>query len=86
MIYRWKKQIESAVSDGAMKDGEAVPKSMYMSAMKKIEELERALGREALEADILKKLRIEGHKITRWDIGLFAGIFGCSLRTVLKAF
>jgi len=49
MIYRWKRQLESNAN------GEVVSKSMYMAAMKKIEELERALGRKTLEADILKK-------------------------------
>jgi transposase len=50
-LYRWKKQLDRGLSD----HGELVPKSRLLPLQRKIEELERALGRKALEVDILKK-------------------------------
>jgi transposase len=55
MLYKWKKRLESAGKEGLARNGEVVPKSQYIAALKKIEELERALGRKTLENDILKK-------------------------------
>ena len=34
------------------REGEIVPRNMYLTALKRIEELERALGRKTLENDI----------------------------------
>ena len=50
-VYRWKKQLDQGLSD----QGELVPKSRLLPLQRKIDELERALGRKALEVDILKK-------------------------------
>jgi len=50
-IYRWKKHLDHGLSDR----GELIPKSRLFPLQRKIEELERALGRKALEVDILKK-------------------------------
>ena len=50
-IYVWRKKLEKSLSD----HGELVPKSQIGTLNKKIEELERALGRKAMEVDILKK-------------------------------
>ena len=55
MVYKWKKRFESGGVAGLGKEGEVVPKSAYAAALKKIDELERALGRKTLENDILKK-------------------------------
>jgi transposase-like protein len=50
-IYRWKQQLDRGLSD----HGELIPKSRLLPLQRKIDELERALGRKALEVDILKK-------------------------------
>jgi putative transposase len=50
-IYRWKQQLDHGLRD----QGELVPKSRLQPLQRKIDELERALGRKALEVDILKK-------------------------------
>ncbi|MDD5686984.1 MAG: transposase [Elusimicrobia bacterium] len=64
MIYQWKRRFESMGKEGLGQDGEVISKSMYVSALKKIEELERALGRKTLETDILKKsLEMKGLKL-----------------------
>ena len=41
---------------GLRDHGEFVPKSRLLPLQRKIDELERALGRKALEVDILKKV------------------------------
>jgi transposase-like protein len=50
-IYRWKQQLDRGLSD----HGELIPQSRLLPFPRKIDELERALGRKALEVDILKK-------------------------------
>jgi transposase-like protein len=50
-IYRWKKQLDHSLRD----HGQLIPKSRLLPLQRKIDELERALGRKALEVDILKK-------------------------------
>ena len=50
-IYRWKKQLDHGLRD----HGELIPKSRLLPLQRKLDELERALGRKALEVDILKK-------------------------------
>jgi len=51
MLFRWRKKLEKSLSD----HGELVPKSQINGLQRKIEELERALGRKAMEVDLLKK-------------------------------
>lgn len=50
-LYKWKRDLEQGLKDR----GEMVPKSQVTSLQKKVEELEKALGRKALEVDIFKK-------------------------------
>jgi transposase-like protein len=50
-IYRWKRQLDH----GLRNHGELIPKSRLLPLQRKIDELERALDRKALEVDILKK-------------------------------
>jgi len=50
-IYRWKKQLDRGLRD----HGELIPKSRLLPLQRKLDELERALGRKALAVDILKK-------------------------------
>ena len=47
-IYRWKQQLDHGLRD----HGELVPKSRLLPLQRKIDELERALGRKALEVDL----------------------------------
>ncbi len=47
----WRKSIEQGLADR----GELVPKSQVVALQKKVEELEKALGRKALENEVLKK-------------------------------
>lgn len=54
-LYSWKKRFQSGGKDGLSREGGVVPKSLYLTAMKRIDELERALGRKSLENEILKK-------------------------------
>ena len=53
VFYRWKKQLDKGFSD--RQPTETVPKAKAVQLERRIEELERALGRKALEVDILKK-------------------------------
>jgi len=50
-MYRWKRSLDQ----GLKEPGELVPKSHVLGLQKRVEELERALGRKALEVDMLKK-------------------------------
>lgn len=50
-MYRWKRSLDQGLKDS----GEMVPKNVVGRLQKRIEELERALGRKALEVDVLKK-------------------------------
>jgi hypothetical protein len=49
-MYRWTRSLDQ----GLKEPGELVPKSQGRGLQKRIEELERALGRKAREADVLK--------------------------------
>lgn len=50
-MYRWKHSLDQ----GLKESGELVPRSLVSGLQKRIDELERALGRKALEVDVLKK-------------------------------
>ena len=47
-MYRWKRSLDQ----GLKEPGELGPKSQVLGLQKRVEELERALGRKALEADV----------------------------------
>ncbi|MCI0596103.1 MAG: transposase [candidate division Zixibacteria bacterium] len=51
-LYRWKRALERGLGDS----GELIPKGQVVGLQRKVEELERALGRKSLEVDILKKV------------------------------
>lgn len=55
MLYKWKRMLEDNGKEGLKNNGEIVPKNQYLQALKKVEDLERALGRKTLELDIIKK-------------------------------
>ena len=50
-MYRWKRSLDQ----GLKESGKLVPKSLVGGLQKRVDELERALGRKALEVDVLKK-------------------------------
>jgi transposase-like protein len=54
-IWQWRKRLRSGGKGLLRHEGEIVPRIKYLAALKRIEELERALGRKVLENDILKK-------------------------------
>ena len=59
-MYRWKRSLDQ----GLKEPGELVPKSHVLGLQKRVEELERALGRKALETDVLKKaFELKGLKL-----------------------
>ncbi len=51
-MYRWKRSLDQ----GLKESGEMVPKSQLLALQKRVEELERALGRKSLEVDLFKKV------------------------------
>lgn len=50
-MYRWRRSLEQ----GLKESGEMVPRSQVVGLQRRVEELERALGRKALEVEVLKK-------------------------------
>jgi transposase len=50
-MYRWKRSLDQ----GLKESGKLVPKSLMGGLQKRVEELERPLGRKTLEVDVLKK-------------------------------
>jgi len=50
-LYKWKRDMERGLEER----GEMVPRSQIAALQKRVEELEKALGRKALEVDVLKK-------------------------------
>jgi transposase len=50
-MYRWKRALDSGLKD----QGSLIPRSQALALQRKVDELERALGRKALEVDVLKK-------------------------------
>ena len=59
-MYRWKRSLDQ----GLKESGAMVPKSQMLGLQKRVEELERALGRKALEVDVLKKaFELKGFKL-----------------------
>ena len=59
-MYRWIRSLDQ----GFKEPGEMVPKSLVLGLQKRVEELERALGRKALEVDVLKKaFELKGLKL-----------------------
>ena len=59
-VYGWRRALER----GLQTQGELIPKGQAGALQRKVEELERALGRKALEVDILKKVfELKGLKL-----------------------
>ena len=59
-VYKWKRVLDQ----GLKERGALIPKSHLVILQKKVEELERALGRKALEVDVLKKVfELKGLKL-----------------------
>lgn len=51
LLYRWKRSVDQGLKD----PGEMVPRSQVTALQKRVDELERALGRKTLELEVLKK-------------------------------
>lgn len=51
IVYRWRRSLERGLTE----KGELVPKSQVVALQKRVEELEKAFGRKALENEVLKK-------------------------------
>ena len=59
-MYCWKRRLDQ----GLKESGKLVPKSLVGGLQKRVDELERALGRKALEVDVLKKtFELKGLKL-----------------------
>lgn len=59
-MYKWKRSLDQ----GLKESGEMGPKSHVLGLQKRVDELERALGRKALEADVLQKaFELKGLKL-----------------------
>lgn len=59
-VYGWRRALER----GLQNQGALIPKAQALALQRKVEELERALGRKALEVDILKKVfELKGLKL-----------------------
>lgn len=59
-LHRWKRAMDRSLRES----GEMIPRSQVAGLQKKIDELERALGRKALEVDVLKKaFELKGLKL-----------------------
>lgn len=64
LLYIWRKKFQGGGKQGLAIEGEVVAKSQYLAAVKRIEDLEMALGRKTLENEILKKtFEIKGVKL-----------------------
>ena len=59
-LKRWKHAMDRSLKDS----GDLIPRSLVAALEKQVEDLERALGRKALEVDILKKVfELKGLKL-----------------------
>jgi transposase len=66
LLYRWKRSVDQGLKDS----GELVPRSQVVTLQKRIEELERALGRKTLELEVLKKaFELKGLKLPEGTSG-----------------
>lgn len=60
LVHRWKRTIDQ----GLRESGELVPRSQVAALQKRVDDLERALGRKAFEVEALKKLfELKGLKL-----------------------
>ena len=60
LLYHWKRSVDQ----GLKASGDVVPRSQMAVLQKRIDELERALGRKAFEVEVLKKVfELKGLKL-----------------------
>ena len=60
LLYRWKRSVDQ----GLKETGDLIPRSQVAGLQKRIEELERALGRKAYELELSKKVfELKGLKL-----------------------
>jgi transposase-like protein len=77
LLSKWKKSFELAGKESTGKGG-VVPKSQYLDLVKKVGELERALGRKSLENEILIFFSSKRNKFTRMDVMAYSLKYNCS--------
>ena len=66
LVYRWKRSLDQ----GLKESGDLIPKSQVAALQKRVDELERALGRKALEVEVLKKAyELKGLKLPEGTSG-----------------
>lgn len=73
-MYCWKRSLDQ----GLKEPGELIPKSQMLGLQKRVKELERALGRKALEVGVLKKpsRSRDSHYLRGWKVvGENGGMF-----------
>ncbi len=63
---RWKQLVDAGGQTAVAADGEVVPAAQLREAQQRIKELERALGRKAMEVEILQAARDEIKKRPRY--------------------
>ena len=69
-MYRWKRSLDQ----GLKESGELVPKRQVLGLQKRVEELEQALGRKALEVDLFKKVyELKGLRLPEGTSGGWCG-------------
>ncbi len=66
LLYRWKRSLDQ----GLKESGELIPKSQVATLQRRIDDLERVLGRKALEVEVLKKaFELKGLKLPEGTSG-----------------
>ena len=66
VIRHWKRRFESGAATAVRADEDVVPASELRAAQQRIKELERALGKKAMEIEILQAARDEVKKRPRF--------------------
>lgn len=66
VVTRWLRLAQGASSTAVASNEPVVPLSAWRAAETRIRELEQALGRKALEVEILRAARTEVEKKPRW--------------------
>jgi transposase len=66
LVRRWQALMDRGGQAAVEANGEVVPASELRAAQQRIKELERALGRKAMEVEILQAARDEIKKKPRW--------------------
>jgi transposase len=66
LLQRWKNLISSGAETAVKANGDVVPASELKAALQKIRELERIIGKQAVDLEILRAARDEVKKRPRF--------------------